>query len=90
MQWVIGLLGHRIEEALLPPTGRPVGEFTRLSGAPVGKSGDVGREAFPARRVTGPVIGPRGGGDMLLWTFGVCELWRRALRVSSRSLIVSM
>lgn len=38
----------------------------------------------------GPVIGPRGGGDKLLRIVVVCELWRRARRVSSRSLTVNM
>lgn len=56
--------GHRTEEALLPPTGRAEGEFIGLSVAPIGNSGEVGREDFPARRVIGPVRGPRGGGDM--------------------------
>lgn len=64
VQWVIVFPGHRTEEAFLTPTGRDEGELIRLSVALSGKSGEVGREDFPVRRVTGPVRGPRGGGGM--------------------------
>lgn len=64
VEWVIVLPGHRTEEALLPPTGRGDGEVSRLSVAPSGKSGEVGREDFPARRVIGPLRAPKGGGGM--------------------------
>lgn len=88
--------GHRAEEALRPPTGRAEGEVSRISVAPRGNSGEVGTEALgcmepPVRRVISPdpVGEPRGGEDMSLrvWEWG---LWRRGLRVSSRSLMVRM
>lgn len=88
--------GHRAEEALRPLTGRVEGEVSRISVAPRGNSGEVGTEALgcmepPVRRVISPepVGEPRGGEDMSLrvWEWG---LWRRGLRVSSRSLMVRM
>lgn len=92
VEWAIIFPGHRAEEALRPPTGRGEGEVSRFSVAPSGKSGEVGREDFPARRVIGPVRGPRGGGGMWLRRPDVweCGLWRRGLRVSSKSDIVKM
>ncbi len=84
-------------EEALRPTGRADEEVSRFSVAPRGKPGEVGWEVLewwepPALDAIGPAEDPRVGEAMWLRVllFWVCGLCRRGLRVSSKSLIVSM
>lgn len=52
VQWVIVFPGQRTEEAPRPLPDREDGEFKRPSAALSGKSGEDGREDFPALSVT--------------------------------------